>query len=116
VIPVRLGADPYGFMGRYQGVQGKGLQPSELATKLVDILALHPRTAARFAEVVVQHFEKATQWKVAKELIDVLERFDSIPVGLLKAVEPALQSNVDLREAWGVPDRFRRLIEKHGAT
>lgn len=35
VIPVRLGVDPYGFMGRYQGVQGKGLQPAALANKLL---------------------------------------------------------------------------------
>jgi hypothetical protein len=45
-----------------------------------------------------------------------LERFDRIPADRLRAVEPALESNVDLRKAYGVPGRFRDLMVRHGAT
>jgi hypothetical protein len=115
VIPVRLGADPHGFLGRYQGVAGKGLSFAALARQLFEILAKHPRTSERLVGGVLKKFEHATSFADAKQRMTTLEMFGPIPLELLRAVEPAVQLNVDLREAFGVPERFAALMRKNGA-
>lgn len=44
VVPVRLGLDPYGFIGKVQGLSGSLEQPSRIARLLFDILLSHPAT------------------------------------------------------------------------
>jgi hypothetical protein len=113
---VRVGADPYGFMGRYQGVPGKGKDctAATIAASLFDTLARNERTSRRLVEVVLKRFEHATSFKEAKQLMTTLEMFDRVPLELLRAVERALQTNIELREANTVPERFQRLMIRHG--
>jgi hypothetical protein len=40
IIPIRLGSDPYGFMGKYQGLQGNKKTTDDLANELFKLLAL----------------------------------------------------------------------------
>jgi hypothetical protein len=116
IIPVRLGADPYGFMGRYQGLQGKGVSPADMATLLFDTLAKNEKTSRRLAETVLKRFERADSFAEAKQLMKTLEMFDQIPLELLRSAEPALDANVDIRDAFTVPERFRQLMTRNGAT
>jgi hypothetical protein len=106
IVPVRLGADPHGILGRYQGVAGKGLTPAGPAAQLFTILAKHPRTSTRLVEIVLKKFEHAASFAEAKQLIATLAMFGLIPLELLRGLEPAVKANVDLREAFGVPDRL----------
>jgi hypothetical protein len=39
IVSVRLGLDPYGFIGKYQAVQGAGKEPRVLARELYEIFA-----------------------------------------------------------------------------
>jgi hypothetical protein len=114
VIPVRLGADPHGFLGRYQGVQGKGLTAGVLARQLFEILAKNARTSERLVGTALKQFEQASSWVAAKERMSTLEMFGPIPLEFLRTVEPALQTNVDLRTAFGVSERFAALMRKNG--
>lgn len=115
VVPVRLGADPHGFLGRYQGVQGKGQMPAALARQLFEVLAKNGRTSERLVGAALKQFEQATSFREAKERMSTLEMFSAVPLEMLRAVEPALRANVDLREAHGVPERFAALMRKNGA-
>ena len=65
--------------------------------------------------MVLKRFEHATSFKEAKQLMGTLEMFGRIPLALLRAVELAMQTNIDLREAHNVPDRFRQLMVRNGA-
>ena len=69
---------------------------------------------AAWLEVVLKRFAEATSFASAKEMMTTLEPFDRIPLEMLRNVEPALRTKVDLREAYGVPDRFRNLLTKPG--
>lgn len=69
---------------------------------------------AAWLEVVLKRFAEATSFASAKEMMTTLEQFDRIPLAMLRDVEPALRTKVDLREAYGVPDRFRNLLPKPG--
>jgi hypothetical protein len=115
VVPVRIDADPHGFLGRYQGVQGQGLSAAAMAERLACVLAKNDKTSRRLAEAALRGFETADSFSQAKQGMKTLEMFDSIPLELLRSVEPAIETNVDLRKAFGVPERFRKLLARHGA-
>jgi hypothetical protein len=40
IIPIRLGADPHGFLGKYQGIQAKDKIPDDVAFEILGILLL----------------------------------------------------------------------------
>ena len=42
IIPLRVGLDPYGLMGKYQGIQAKGKIPEKVAQEVVKVLLRNP--------------------------------------------------------------------------
>jgi hypothetical protein len=61
VVPVRMPAVPYGFIGRYQalGFNREREYPYHLATRLFELLADHARTRSRMIDPVVDRFAKS---------------------------------------------------------
>jgi hypothetical protein len=53
VVPVRMGVDPYGLIGKLQGVQGVGRDPAALATEIVEIIRTNILSRQTYAEVLV---------------------------------------------------------------
>jgi hypothetical protein len=47
VVPLRVGFDPFGLFGKYQGIQGKFKTPSAIAEELVGLLLRKPRHRPR---------------------------------------------------------------------
>ena len=50
VIPIRIGQDPHGFIGKIQGIQGKGHLPAQVAEDVVDVLLRKPRYRSRLLQ------------------------------------------------------------------
>lgn len=112
VIPVRAGLDPYGFIGKYQALQGSGTQADALAVEVTDILARHPLTRERYAEVVVAAFESAWSWENCRADMALLERFEYLSSPHLQRIENALAENEKVSTSYGVPARVERLVER----
>src|SRR3954447_26400865 len=53
IIPVRMGLDPYGFMGRYQALNASGKNPPEIAEAIFEVLLNHQLSSDRMASAVV---------------------------------------------------------------
>ena len=69
VIPVKLGQYPYGFVGRYQAVQGQNRSGPELAEELLAIcLDRFDNTRSRMQTALVARFERAESFAQAKDL------------------------------------------------
>lgn len=100
IIPIRLGLDPYGFIGKYQAVQGAGTQPSELADKIVDILISHPLTASRMASPAVGRFAASYSYNNARKNFARLQRIPTTDwtAEMLETAERALGENNQLSE------------------
>jgi hypothetical protein len=65
VVPVRLGVDPYGFAGKYQGVPGDLEQPAELATAIVKALLANTQTHGEMRRSLVKAFSEADSFNMA---------------------------------------------------
>lgn len=114
IVSVRQGLDPYGFIQRYQAVNGNGKEPTVVARELYDILAKHERTSARMAEAIVGVFEESHSYANAKENVQLLLNVKAWTPELLRRVEAAVEANNQNRDAWGVASQVQALLRAHG--
>lgn len=113
VLPMRLGQDPYGFIGKFQGLQISEKPYVVIAAEIRSILSRHGTTARKMAEVLTSRFESTESWGTAKQNIGFLEECAVIDEELLARIEAAPQQNCQILDAWGVPDRITKLVASH---
>ena len=51
IVPVRIGHDPYGFIGKYQAVQGKGKSIPNLAKEIFELFISKPAIGQKLSRV-----------------------------------------------------------------
>ena len=68
VLPVRLGKDPYGFVGKYQGVAGTLDQPKILAQGIVNALIANSQTHGEMRRAVVKAFSASRSFVQSQAL------------------------------------------------
>jgi hypothetical protein len=102
IVPIRLGVDPYGFIGRYQAINGSNKSTLQLASEIFGILIESPLTKDAMARALVKQFERTPSYNMARWNAHLLDR---VPVSawndqLLAAVEKAAQENGEIGDAW----------------
>jgi len=110
MIPVRLGIDPYGFIGRYQGIQGRGKLPKDLAKETLVVLSSSDKTKRRMAEALVEMFISSRSYQAARNNAKKLGMIEYINEALVEKLEGGLTRNSQIREAIGVPESVRYII------
>ncbi len=113
VIPVRRGANPYGFLAEVQGVQGVGKTVAQVADEVFSILVRHNATRDLLLDALVSGLERSESFAEARDNIKLIERARSIPMPLLTRIEVAAVSNDQIADSWGVPERVERLLNAH---
>jgi TIR domain len=112
IIAVRLGLDPYGFIGKQQALPGALDFPGPLASSIVDLLLNHKAIAASMRESLVVGLEKAQSFACSKAVTGKLERLDFLTADQLQRLEAACQTNDQVESAFGVHARIANLIER----
>lgn len=110
IATVRLGTDPYGFIGRFQALDGQGKTAEELAREVFRVLRRHRMTRRAVAQGVVECFCESKSYKAARRNMELLE-------GLLywdatHRARAAVDENDQLQRAWGVAGRLETFIDK----
>ncbi len=113
VVPVRLGFDPYGFLGKYQALPGDLGKPDELATSIVGILEKKPIVGDLVREAIVQALESANSFANAKLVTSRIERSGGFSEEQLARMEATITTNDQVLSATGVPGRLKRYVEAH---
>jgi hypothetical protein len=112
VVPVRLGANPYGFAGKVQGISGTLDQPSVLAGSIVRALLTNHQTHGQMRRLLVAAFSGSLSFEMSKALLhhilDVQDFTDEEKVTLQKACT----ENGQVSAAFGVPDAIYRTFGK----
>jgi hypothetical protein len=105
IVPVRLDIDPYGFIGRYQGLTLRAgalgaLDQSRLSDALFALLARHQMTKARMTEPVLHRFANSWSWDNTRAAFPFIRELpkDAWTEERVQRVQEAAKSNVDLRE------------------
>lgn len=112
VFAVRLGQDPYGFIGRFQAFNGNSKAPVAVARDLFDAYRRNKQTQKRMAEVLVALFEDSGSFAAAKARMCYLEELEIWQPEFVPRIEAAVEANSQIRGSWGIPARVAKLVER----
>lgn len=112
VVPIRLGVDPYGFIGKNQGMQGAGKKIEAVAKKIFEILSANELTGHRITAAVTSKFLSSYSYQDAKDNISLLESCKYFSNAILSELQNKYSNNSQIRDSFGVPARLKRLISE----
>lgn len=112
VVTVRLGQDPYGFIGRFQAVAGLGKNANALALELAETFIKHSRTGPRFTAALVFRLEYAREYRETRAVVSLLSRTQWGTRELAARCLQAIDSNDQVRDAWGMVDQIRAMVQR----
>ena len=112
VISIRLGLDPYGFIGRYQALSGIEKRSDVLAKYLFDLLIGNQGLKSRITEALVHCFEQSSSFNEANRLFGLLEKIERATPEIIQRIENAPKSNYEVREAYDVKNRLDKLLKR----
>lgn len=112
VIPVRLGLDPYGLLGKIQGSPGRLDAPDSLASGVVDLLLKNQTTARTMREALVTGLERSLSFAVSKAITGKLEGLDYLTTEQTDRMEAACKNNMQVAQSFGVIDRVQKIIQR----
>lgn len=115
VIPVRIGIDPYGFIGKYQAIQGLSRDVPDVCDEIVTLLLKKPVIESKITEALVKKLARSGSWADAKKNMDYLERCQHLRPEMVKLLQKAIGENSQVRDSWRVPDRINALIKRIGS-
>jgi hypothetical protein len=110
VFSIRLGEDPYGFIGRFQAFQGVSKTPAALAAELFDCYRKNKQTQKRMSEVLIRLFENSSSFAEAKLRVGHLEDLEEWDPAFSDRILSAAKNNVQITESFGVVDRVKALV------
>lgn len=116
VVPVRMGYDPYGFLGKYQGLSSHGKTMEQVAHEIFSIISTHEMTRLKVASVLTEQLYRSNTYADSKSLMDVLERLPVITSEHANRIRQALEENSQVSSSFYVPNRIERLLKRHGHT
>lgn len=105
VVPVRLGSDPYGFIGKVQGLSGSLDQPAQIASLLSNTLLSHPSTHRHMRKGVASAFAAADSYVNARNLSKLIAAVKDFAEDDKAMIQRACKENDQVFNATGVVSR-----------
>lgn len=112
IVPIRIGKDPYGFIAKYQGMQGNGKTMNQIASRLYDIFYEHQEIKDLLIKAVITRFCDADNFEHAKTLLKLIEKFHNIPSELITILEDAPNHNSQVKNAYYVIQNLSSIVRK----
>jgi hypothetical protein len=112
IVPVRIDLDPYGFIGKYQALQGRGRAPEQVALGIFEILTTKPIIGEKLTEGLVEKFIHSESWATAKYNMSLLEKWATITPEMSARLKKAVEENGEIGNSFGVPERLDKLLLK----
>ena len=108
VVPVRLGADPYGFAGKLQGISGSLEQPKPLAKAVFETLLANPQTHGDARRAFSKAFCESASYNQSIQLRDYIHQIVDFTDEEKAAMRAACEGNSQLANATRVPEAVYR--------
>lgn len=110
VIPIRLGKDPYGFAGKYQGISGALDKPIPLARSIVKILLAKTQTHAEMRRAVVKAFCNVQSFAKAQLLKNIIVAIKDFTEDEKAEVLKSCVENSQISGAFDVPEAIYKVV------
>lgn len=114
ILPLALGVNPYGFIGKYQALGNERLAVDAIAERVAEVLLTHPLTKPLMEEPLVTAIESSWSYADSRRLLVLLEAYGLLPPESWERLVAAAERNAQVRDAYGVPERLRALAGEAG--
>lgn len=114
VVPVRKGLDPYGFIGKYQGIQGAGKTIGQVAEEIFFALVRNPRSNQKVILSLVSLISKSTVVKEALERLEILPRVKNLPTSALENLRKQVAENTVLSADKSFIEKLNKVLSLYG--
>ena len=111
-VAVRMGEEPYGFLGRLQAFQGEGKPTKALAREMCEAFMRNKQTRKSMTYAVLNLFEQSSSFDEAKRAMGVLEGTAYWEPQFEERIKRAVKENGQIVHSFGVPERAHALIRK----
>lgn len=112
VFAVRCGADPHGFVSRFQAFNGNGKSAHQIAKELFEAAIDHKKLQDKMADVVIDLFINSGSFSTAKERVEYVERLKVWDPSYSARIKKAVKTNSQVGSSWGVPEQVDALVKK----
>jgi hypothetical protein len=112
VVPVRLGVDPYGFVGKVQGISGDLEKPKKLAELVFETLLSNPQTHGEIRRAFVTALCGSGSYPQSIMLRDYITEIADFTDEEKTAMREACEKNDQVSNAYKVPDTIYKSFGK----
>lgn len=116
IVPVRRGLDPYGFIGKYQGIQAQNKTVAEVAEAIFTTIVRSPKTRIKMLRALSSSISQSTDIAEAIEKINILSSIESIPTDILESLKQQITENHVLSESQELLNSINSLLAKYGLS
>jgi hypothetical protein len=112
-IAVRLGTDPYGFIGSLQAMQGQSKSPKEIGSELLRVFLSNEVTAPKMTRCLIDKFVTSGSYLQTLGLMKSIETITYWEKAFEELLNSALKTNPQIFNAHNVRFRVKALIDSH---
>jgi hypothetical protein len=112
ILAVRQGLDPYGFIGKYQALQGVGKTPSALAKEIFELFLPMPNIGAKLTSALVTKLVNSKSFDQSKSLIGLIRQSNYLTSKHASILKGAIESNDQISYSWGVPEQIKQMAKQ----
>jgi hypothetical protein len=112
IIPIRRGLDPYGFIGKYQGIQAQGKNIGEVAEAIFETLIKSPKTKNKILISLSGALSNATTSEEAIEKVSIFKSIEGVPPDILENLKQQIADNERLTESKEFIDSLNSMLSK----
>jgi len=116
IIPVRKGLDPYGFIGKYQGIQAVNKTLGEVAHEIFQTILNSPKTRGKMLRSLSNAISQSTDIGEALEKLITLQSIKNIPQEILDTMKMSVSENNVLNKSEKFINRFNQLLTEYDIT
>lgn len=112
IVSVKLGLDPYGFIGKFQALQGASKDHKVLAKELFDIFLQNPTIGPKITSALVKMLSESSSFVESKRLVDLIEKSAYLTSKHVALMKESIDANGQVSSSWGVPEKINSIAKK----
>ena len=112
IISIKFGIDPYGFIGKYQGLQGLSKDSKQLSREVLQVLLSNEHSQHKMIRGLVNCFIQSKSYAESKEKIGLIEQVPYLSSDLIDLLIRSIDENYQIKGSWGVPESIKGLKDK----
>ena len=113
IIPIQYGIVPYGFIGKYQAIQGQGKTVGGVALSIYNAIIVNQKTRDKMLNILTVLISISTKIDLAEKRLKILSKANNIPEDILTAMAERIRENIILTKSDIFMKELKELLQKH---